>query len=129
MIEVKAWVSPNTFHCTVSRFNKRQGLSDMPVIGSNAKIAKRYNISADDEHMLGLVPECHDLFQVLHHAYTSGTDSCFYLISSQSVLIYIMHIQFQSDLLESYGAVLDWLYSKTLQQFYDPSDVVPEMLQ
>ena len=40
-----------------------------------------------------------------------------------------MHIQFQSDLLQSYGAVLDLVYSETLQQFYDPSDVVPEMLQ
>jgi len=42
-IEVKAWVSPNTFHRTVSRFNKRQGLSDMPGIGSNA------SVSADGE--------------------------------------------------------------------------------
>ena len=35
--------------------------------------------------------------------------------SSQAALLYIMHIQSPSDLLESYGAVLDWLYSETLQ--------------
>ena len=126
-IEVKGRVSINTFHRTVARFNRKHGLSDMPGLGSEASGARMYNISDDDEHLLGLVPEYHDLFQVLHHAYTYGTNSCFYLISSHRALMYIVKINFSEDFLDSYEAVTDWLYTNTLEQFYTQGNEVPNV--
>ena len=64
---------------------------------------------------------------MLHHAFTYGTDSCFYLIASHAQLLYNLHITFPEDLLDAYGTVLDWLYEQTLEQFYEPGNGVPDV--
>ena len=48
-IECKGRVSANIFHRTVTRFNRKHGLPDMPGLGSDANRAKRYNIWDDDD--------------------------------------------------------------------------------
>ena len=67
-VECKGRVSTTTFYRTVVRFNRKHGLADMPSLGRDANRAKKYNIWDDDKYLLGLVPEHHDLIQVLHHA-------------------------------------------------------------
>ena len=67
-VEVKARVSANTFHRTVNRFNQKHWLADMPGLSREACEVKCYQLKDDDEHLRGIVPESHDLFQVLHHA-------------------------------------------------------------
>ena len=75
-VEGKGKVTANTYHNTVNRFNDKHGLSDMPGLGGGAATVKSFDINDDDEHLLGLVPEHHDLFQVLHHACTYDVDQC-----------------------------------------------------
>ena len=41
--------------------------------------------------------------------------------------MYIMKINFSEDLLDSYEAVTDWLYTKTLEQFYTQGNEVPNV--
>ncbi len=126
-VEVKSRVSPNTFHRTIDRFNRKKNLTGMPGLDRSANKARFFTVSADDEYLRGIVPESHDLFQILHHAYAYGTDSCFYLIASDSALYYTVLVTFPDELLESYAAVTDWLYEEVLQQFYVPDNEVPEV--
>ena len=99
----------------------------MPGIRSNVKGVQMHDLDDDDEYLLGLIPECHDLFQCLNHAYAYGTNSCYYLICSHLRLMYIVRHSFSKDLLESYAAVTDWLYGQTFAQFYVPGNDVPIM--
>ena len=92
-VEVKARVSPNTFHCTVARFNKRQNLADLPGVGWDGENnVRKISIDSDSPHLLGMVPESYDLFQILHHAYTYSSKNCYYLIIGHIKLFYIMFI-------------------------------------
>lgn len=100
-VEVKGQVSVNTFHWTAAQSNRTHGLADMPGLRSEAIRARAYNIDNDDKYLLGVVPEFHGLFEVLHHAYTYGAHSCLYLISSSNALLFIVLINFLSDLLKS----------------------------
>ena len=86
---VRKHISPD-----VARFNCKHGLPDMPGLGSDANHAKRYIIWDDDEHLLGLVPEHHNLIRVIRHAYSYGANSCYYMISSHDALLYIIKIFF-----------------------------------
>ena len=79
----------------------------MPGLVSDANRAKRYTIWDIDEHLLGLIPEHHDIIQVLHHVYSYGTESCYYLISSHDALLYIIKMIFSGELLDSYEEVTD----------------------
>ena len=88
---------------------------------------KSFDLNDDDEHLLGFVPEYHDLFQVLHHAYTYGVNQCYYLIYSHASLLYVLHINFRQSLLLSYSVVTDWLYGQLYKQFYVPGNEVPAM--
>ena len=126
-VEVKARVSPNTFHKTVNRFNHTHGLSDMPGLGKDASSARSYDINNDDELLLALIQEPHDLLQILHHAYTYGTKSCYYVISSHAALLYVLKINFSVDLLNAYENITDWLYEETLTTFYTKNFEVPKM--
>ena len=126
-VECKGLVSANIFHRTAARFNHKHGLPDMPGLGSDANRAKKYNIWDNDKHLLGLIPEHHDLIQVLHHAYSYGTDSCYYLISSHDALLYMIKIKLSGELLDLYEDVTDWLHKRTLKSFYAKGAEVPAM--
>ena len=126
-VEIKARVTPNTFHRTIARFNRKHGSSDMPGLGEDASQAKYYTINDDDEILLALIPEHHDLLQILNHAYTYGTNSCYYVICSHAALLYVLKVNFSDDLLDAYKDVTDWFYTETLTPFYAKNFEVPEM--
>ena len=77
------WVSAITFHRTVNQFNQKHCLADMLGFGREACEVKCYQMKDDDKHPLGIVPEFHHLFQVLHHACICGTDRCYVLCGLQ----------------------------------------------
>ena len=62
---------------------------------NNGEAAEVEDIDSDSPHLHGLIPESHDLFQVLHHAYTYQSMNCFYLISSHVRLFYTLNIKFR----------------------------------
>ena len=126
-IEVKARVSANTFHRTVNQFNENHGLADMPGLGREACEVKCYQLKDDDEHLRGIVPESHDLFQVLHHAYTYRIDRCYYAVNSHVALLYLILINFRNSLLHAYQSITDRLYDQVYAQFYVPGPEVPAM--
>ena len=126
-VEVKARVSANTFHRTVNRFNLKHGIADMPGLGREACEVKCYKLKDDDKHLLGIVPESHDLFQVLHHAYTYETNRCYYAVCSHVSLLYLIQINFSNSLLDACQSITDWLYDQVYSQFYVPGPEVPAM--
>ena len=68
-----------------------------------------------------------DLFQVLQHAYTCGTDRCYYAVSSHVALLYLIQINFRNSLLHAYQSITDWLCDQVYAQFYVPEPEVPVM--
>ena len=64
---------------------------------------------------------------------TISTRSKFYITHTimapthVNVLLYIIEIHFSEEFLESYEAVTDWLYEKTLTPFYTKGDELPAM--
>ena len=99
----------------------------MPGLSREACEVKCYQLKDDDEHLRGIVPESYDLFQVLHHAYTYGTDRSYYAISSHVALLYLIQISFCNSLLRAYQSITDWLYDQVCAQFYVPGPEVPVM--
>ena len=69
-----------------------------------------YQLKDDDEHLRGIVPELRDLFQMLHYAYTYGTDHCYYAVCSHIALLYLIQINFRNSLLHAYQSITGWLY-------------------
>ena len=88
---------------------------------------KCYKLKDDDKHLLGIVPESHDLFQVLHHAYTYETNRCYYAVCSHVSLLYLIQINFSNSLLDACQSITDWLYDQVYSQFYVPGPEVPAM--
>ena len=82
-------------------------IADMPGLGREASEVKCYQLKDDDEHLRGIVPESHDLFQVLHHAYTYRTDRWYYAVSSHVALLYLIQINFRNWLLHAYQSFTD----------------------
>ena len=82
-----------------------------------------------DKHLHGLIPESNDLIQILHHAFTYQSNSCFYLISSHLKLFYSVHVAFGDELLESYTNINKWLHEQVMEPFYAPdeSGKVPDL--
>ena len=87
----------------------------MPARESDADRVKFYDINHDDPHLLGLVPEYHDLFQVLYHACVYGNDSCYYVIASHCALLYSLSINFSKKLLKAHGEVMIWIFGEVLE--------------
>ena len=108
-VEVKTRVSLDTFHRTVAHFNKRRDLADLPGVGCDGEDDSRViTIRSYSRHLLGMIPESYDLFQVLHHAYTYNSLNCWYLISSHISLFYMVSIRLIEELMNAYGDMLDW---------------------
>lgn len=133
-VEVKARVNPDTYQRTINRFYRKHSLGgsehdirDLPGLGDDTCKMKFYDISSDNTLLRGFVPESHDRFQFMHHTYTFGADSCFYLISSTSQLMYALRIRFKSELLEAYGDVLKWLHDQVLKPFWVEGSNVPDV--
>ena len=82
-----------------------------------------------DKHLHGLIPESNDLIQILYHAFTYQSNSCFYLISSHLKLFYSVHVAFEDELLESYTKINKWLHEQVMEPFYAPdeSGKVPDL--
>ena len=68
-VEGKGRVPANTFHKTIRCFIEKHSLSNMSGLGSDTSTVKSFDIDDDDEDLLGLVSEYHDLFQLVHHSY------------------------------------------------------------
>jgi hypothetical protein len=76
-----------------------------------------------------LIPDSHELIQILHHAVTYNSTSCFLLIGSTSKLMAIYRVFFDDILLDAYTYICDDFYTSDLHVFYVPGENVPEIPQ
>ena len=78
------------------------------------------SISSSDRQMAKLIPDKSERIQILHHAYTYGTNRTTFLVGNpQGKIIYGVVVNFEESLLRSYGEVLDHLYQNGLKTFYE----------
>ena len=70
--------------------------------------------------MKELLPNSHERIQLLHHAFCYDKKKATLLVGkSDGRLLYGLVVQFEDELLESYGRILDHLYKNGLKQFYE----------
>jgi len=116
--EVKARVTPNTFHKTRQRFSneKEHSLADMPGIGGQThdKGFLHYHHRYCDKELRGLIPESKDRMQVLHHAVTYRSLSSIYIVADHradpiaSVMINFLDANGEfGKVYRSYNAILN----------------------
>ena len=69
------------------------------------------------------IPSSHELIQILHHAVTYNSTSCFFFIGNDKDLmaIYIVHFP-----IVAYQQICDYFYSEDLAQLYAPGEKVPD---
>lgn len=78
------------------------------------------SITSSDRQMAKLIPDKSERIQILHHAYTYGTNRTTFLVGNpQGKIIYGVVVNFEESLLRSYGEVLDHLYQNGLKTFYE----------
>jgi hypothetical protein len=77
-----------------------------------------------------VIPDPHELMQLLHHAGTYGSNSCFFIVgNSDTAVMAIYRVWFPSELAESCIRICDRFYSDDLKVFCEPDDEVPALPQ
>lgn len=77
-------------------------------------------INSSDRQMAKFIPDKSERIQILHHAYTYGTNQTTFLVGDpQGKIIYGVVVTFEESLIRSYGEVLDHLYQNGLKTFYE----------
>jgi hypothetical protein len=67
--------------------------------------------------------------QLLHHVGTYSSNSCFFIVGSDTAVMAIYRVWFPSELVQSYIRICDRFYSDDLKVFYEPGDKVPALPQ
>ena len=82
--------------------------------------------SRDQTELAELIPSEAERIQLLHHAYTYNRDTVAYLVGDpRGNVLFGLIITFESELMESYGEALQFLYENGLNLFY--SDSIDEL--
>lgn len=74
-----------------------------------------------------VIPDPHELVQLLHHSATYGCNSCFMLIGGDKNLIAVYKINFTPCLVQSYKKICDGFYEEDLKVFYEPGKQIPQI--
>ena len=73
-----------------------------------------------------VIPDKHELIQLLHHAVTWQVNSCFFVVGSNTKVMAIYRIFFPASLVHAYEKICNGFFKQDLQPFYKPGEVVPE---
>lgn len=74
-----------------------------------------------------VIPDPHELMQLLHHAATYSSPKVYFLVGSDYDLLAVYLIRFPFELIDSYKQICDGFYENDLKVFYQPGDEVPEL--
>jgi hypothetical protein len=82
-----------------------------------------------------LIPKASELIQLLHHAFTYDSRKAAFLVGNKrGELLYGVIVNFEDDLLQSYGNAVGYLYENGLNRFYSndistlPTDFIESVL-
>ena len=77
-------------------------------------------VSSDERELMAkIIPDVSEQVQILHRAYTYGTNQTTFLVGDpQGKILYGLVVTFEESLLENYGKVLEYLYQNGLKTFY-----------
>ena len=92
------------------------------VIG-NGEAAYLQVSSSQQQLLQELIPNSSERIQILHHAYTYGSDKTTFLVGGpEGNLLFGLTITFEEELLSAYGDVLKFLYNSGLNLFYEANN-------
>ena len=96
--------------CNRKGFTIDSAVSDAEVLG-NGEAAYLQVSSSQQELLRELIPNSSERIQILHHAYTYGSDKTTFLVGGpEGNLLFGLTITFEEELLRAYGEVLKFLY-------------------
>lgn len=96
-----------------------KGLEDQRRIEKG--LAVYMEVTSSQRNLLAeLIPKASERIQILHHAFTYGTNKSAFLVgNSRGKVLYGVIVTFDPELLQNYGKALDHLYENGLNRFYE----------
>ena len=137
-VEIKSCVAYETQECA------KEQLKDYLGVQKYHPSSKYYiRLRADDPSLHSLIGDVKnkkrstlEMYQMLHHAYMYGVDSCMLLVGTDKSLLYVVEVNFPSSTIEAYHESLDtlffkyynFLYQSTFEESSFPCDRIQQAL-
>ena len=93
--------------------------------GSNYTFGEAVYGSCSSNEIERWIKSAHERIQLLHHAYTTGSDKALFLFGDSRRILYGVLVCFEDEVLEAYSEVLKYLYESNLEQFYQDENIMP----